>query len=478
MMKKLVWPATLLASFALAAACGGGTTGDGEGGQGGTDGSTGGNGTGGKGTGGSAEGGGGGQGGLGGGTNVIRPETCSDDLENEDETDVDCGGPDCDPCEADATCEVDADCASTICTDGACVEAVCGDSVVNGDEDCDVGRETDECDADCTFAECGDGYFNSRVEECEPDPDFDIWQRCSPTCVYGVDLDGTWRTDNVIGTGSPWESLAPNATTTSGPYGIYIYPYNLSALPGFQYAGTEVIHDFWALKAYDIADDAWIPINAPPFSAGGYESGAVDSESYWVPRGGTMFRFDLASATWTDLGLTGLPDGAVVHSTAVFDGNGFIWYASGSDTLVKFDPSDGSFEHVSYAADYAGFLVADAHMAYDPVSNRILTAGYNADRFLILDLASETFSNSATSPYGTLRDNTCQDRAGGVYTGSSVNSQLMYRYDVANDEFTELPLLPLAHDDYSMCMVSEVGYLYFATSSYPGAFARLRLNHR
>jgi hypothetical protein len=134
MTKKLVWPATLSASLALAAACGGGSTPDGMGGEGGSDGSSGGRSSGGSPSGGSAtDGGAGGMG--GGGPIIVIPETCRDELENEDETDVDCGGPDCDPCGEDATCAEGADCESGLCEDDACVASTCGDGIVNDDDE-------------------------------------------------------------------------------------------------------------------------------------------------------------------------------------------------------------------------------------------------------------------------------------------------------------------------------------------------------
>ncbi len=48
--------------------------------------------------------------------------TCSDGEKNGDETDVDCGGPDCSPCDEGEECIVSSDCESSICENGLCVE--------------------------------------------------------------------------------------------------------------------------------------------------------------------------------------------------------------------------------------------------------------------------------------------------------------------------------------------------------------------
>ena len=43
--------------------------------------------------------------------------TCDDGVQNGQETDIDCGGPDCDPCEQGSHCEVGGDCLSGVCGD-------------------------------------------------------------------------------------------------------------------------------------------------------------------------------------------------------------------------------------------------------------------------------------------------------------------------------------------------------------------------
>jgi cysteine-rich repeat protein len=44
---------------------------------------------------------------------------------------------------------------------------LCGNSVVDPGEECDVGVETMFCDGDCTYAMCGDGYHNPLSEACD-----------------------------------------------------------------------------------------------------------------------------------------------------------------------------------------------------------------------------------------------------------------------------------------------------------------------
>lgn len=93
---------------------------------------------------------------------------CTDELLNGDESDVDCGGPECRPCEAEATCNTGADCASRICEGGVCTADGCEDGVMNRDEsDVDCGGtacsgcgELEHCatGADCASSVCLTGY--------------------------------------------------------------------------------------------------------------------------------------------------------------------------------------------------------------------------------------------------------------------------------------------------------------------------------
>ena len=52
-----------------------------------------------------------------------------------------------------------------------CIYEFCGDGVINGDEQCDDGNNTDGdlCSAECAIEYCGDGIVNQAWEECDDD---------------------------------------------------------------------------------------------------------------------------------------------------------------------------------------------------------------------------------------------------------------------------------------------------------------------
>jgi cysteine-rich repeat protein len=57
----------------------------------------------------------------------------------------------------------------------------CGNGVVDTSEDCDMRGNTDTCDADCTFVQCGDGFTNdAKGEECD---DEDESKDCNENCT-------------------------------------------------------------------------------------------------------------------------------------------------------------------------------------------------------------------------------------------------------------------------------------------------------
>jgi hypothetical protein len=96
---------------------------------------------------------------------------CDDGVKNGNETDVDCGGPDCAKrCGTNADCADPTDCQSGVCTGGKCAQPACnvggqgGDGVKNGSETdvdcggpgCDKCHDGKHCgqDADCQTGHC------------------------------------------------------------------------------------------------------------------------------------------------------------------------------------------------------------------------------------------------------------------------------------------------------------------------------------
>lgn len=70
-------------------------------------------------------------------------ERCGDGVKNRTETDLDCGGRYCGPCNDGQGCKVNDDCVNKVCFAGECQPRTCDDGMRNGDE------EDIDCGADC-----------------------------------------------------------------------------------------------------------------------------------------------------------------------------------------------------------------------------------------------------------------------------------------------------------------------------------------
>lgn len=103
------------------------------------------------------------------------PTSCSDDVMNGEESDIDCGGA-CAGCEEGDDCAGDDDCASLLCHDSLCVLASCGNGKLDDDEsDVDCGGNCGHCDVgktcksgeDCATVVCGKVDPGDETGTCE-----------------------------------------------------------------------------------------------------------------------------------------------------------------------------------------------------------------------------------------------------------------------------------------------------------------------
>lgn len=68
--------------------------------------------------------------------------------------------------------------------DDDCRVTICGDGVVEGDEQCDTAGPTASCDVDCTEVECGDRVVNRlAAEQCDDGEDNGAAGFCDTTCT-------------------------------------------------------------------------------------------------------------------------------------------------------------------------------------------------------------------------------------------------------------------------------------------------------
>ncbi len=99
-------------------------------------------------------------------------DPCNDGRRLGYETDIDCGGEECDPCELGQTCLEHSDCVSRTCIAGLCQEPSCNDFIQNSTEtDVDCGSGCLPCidgsgcqdDSDCMSGTCSGNECSGSV---------------------------------------------------------------------------------------------------------------------------------------------------------------------------------------------------------------------------------------------------------------------------------------------------------------------------
>jgi hypothetical protein len=108
----------------------------------------------------------------------LPPLLCKDGIKDGDESDVDCGGPTCERCAEGKACRVGSDCRSSDCVSRVCtpVPATCVDGLLDGDEtDVDCGgscpwlcgiHEMCKVDADCQTGHCDPSSHTCAASPC------------------------------------------------------------------------------------------------------------------------------------------------------------------------------------------------------------------------------------------------------------------------------------------------------------------------
>ena len=98
------------------------------------------------------------------------------------------------PCESADECET-----LQQCLGGLCLDASCGDGVVQSGETCDDGNteDDDECTTRCEPPRCGDGLLQ-QSEDCDDGNEVDR-DRCRNNCELATCGDGVLRLDLMPG---------------------------------------------------------------------------------------------------------------------------------------------------------------------------------------------------------------------------------------------------------------------------------------
>ena len=137
--------------------------------------------------------------------------TCTDGEKNDIETDIDCGGNECNSCSLNLQCTENSDCDSGFCLENICTISTCDDDYKNGSEtDVNCGGEScsscnltfqcltsTDCNSEscvnniCTTPNCSDGVKNGDEVDIDCGGTQCISTPCSggSSCIYGSDCE-------------------------------------------------------------------------------------------------------------------------------------------------------------------------------------------------------------------------------------------------------------------------------------------------
>ncbi|PCC71299.1 hypothetical protein SAMN02745121_00839 [Nannocystis exedens] len=160
------------------------------------------------------------------------PEGCGDGEKNGDETDIDCGGGTCGPCDDDAACMADTDCKSGSCDGGACA-ALQPSCLALHEAKPDLPSGTYPLDPD------GDGQAGEFY--CDMEPDSPGW-----TQVFAPGGAGTWD---------------PQVEGACGDLGDMMGPFGMGDVLTLDTTAAQVPHTELRVTAEAVVMDSWDAFN-------------------------------------------------------------------------------------------------------------------------------------------------------------------------------------------------------------------------
>ncbi|MEO8905087.1 MAG: hypothetical protein ABI488_21750 [Polyangiaceae bacterium] len=128
--------------------------------------------------------------------NVCQDASCTDGVQSGSETAVDCGGGACSPCASGENCLAARDCVSGVCLTGACAQPSCADMILNGDEsDMDCGGACSAClpgqrcklPTDCAGGACTQGTCSLTCLDGKGNCDGDAANGCETNLKTDTD---------------------------------------------------------------------------------------------------------------------------------------------------------------------------------------------------------------------------------------------------------------------------------------------------
>ncbi len=136
--------------------------------------------------------------------NKCAAPTCSDNIKNQDESDIDCGGPCNEKCNNDKSCRLNSDCMSGFCYSGRCSDTeICYDGVLS------AGEADTDCGGPCPV-KCSEGRSCIFDDDCAESLQC-VSSQCKKIETAAQDSDGDglpdeWEIQNGLDPNDPSDS--------------------------------------------------------------------------------------------------------------------------------------------------------------------------------------------------------------------------------------------------------------------------------
>ncbi len=268
----------------------------------------------------------------------LTPQTCDDGIQNQDETDIDCGGI-CDPCPVGSGCGNDQDCDSGVCSNGVC--KVCR----SGSFRC----------------------FGNWVQSCKADEsDWENSQHCDPAAEQICDpVSGSCVGAQPLGNTTPTGVYYQYAEFCTAD-GVFLGGFDIGSLGEDLYVNRDGQHiDIYHVELEDTDGDGLLEPNQHPENPD--EPGEIEYR--------TITLIETLDIPISDHSGT-LCDGWSTCSNELYPSQDAIFFTSQASGRMGVDRYDRTTQQVSVVAPLPNNLGLNQVLGFDDINNQWFTLNY------------------------------------------------------------------------------------------------------
>ncbi len=284
----------------------------------------------------------------------------------------------------------------------------------------------------------------------------EIWT-CTVTPNDGT-VDGASDSDSVtIGTGACDSPGYSGTTGTSWGSRLATASNYLFSLMTWKGDDMDYVWNAYGsqLSYYDPAYNTWTSVASSTPCTGTWNSMAPYDGDLWMIRCGYVYRYEIASDTWTNMASY---SGGDDYNQTVADCDGHIYGHASSGYIVEYDVATDTV--TNYSTGHGG--QSETRLAYDPTEDAVYFGAFSAANLYRFDVSTKAFTTMTSHPESMHNDIFCGDWSGHLYAAGSSSGTSLYQYDMAANSWSTITSFPVDHGNNGSCTVGTDGYLYMA----------------